>query len=570
MTYIEKSQLTDSEMEADVHVTHFGALKVSTAIPVIKGNFPGTSLDSTIWTKAISGTGTITVGEGVGKLKTGTGSTGSVKLLSKQSGVFEAGQVTVYQSGVYPGVGVANNNRLWGLLTSDEQDGLYFKWEGETFYVVAKKAGTETKVASTSFNREVWTPSAANNTFRIHYSAGRALFQRAASGKIKTLHIMVDPDLPLVDELDIGLYYENTNTGNTTDVELRVRGASSSVIGDLRRFNEGNAQIVSDFGTEVARGVVPGYRIITKFGRNEDIDTGSAPEDIWQGGGDYTGMDATAGENISVASANANDVGTTRSTGTATGGSGTTLDDSGANFTGDGVVVNDVLVNDTQGIHGVITAVTATSVTVFSMVDGPAGALRNSEGDSYRIVGSSGTGAAMIRMEQILDANYVEQTPKYAVLNGTSTVTVSGSFIRCSRARVINSGSGNINAGVITINQAVTTANVFANVPTTGQTVISAYTVPAGKKMFLKRVRTAITRSSGAAGSAIISLRARRFGESFVAVRVFDVQAGSGVSFNQEGADIFPAGTDIKMRVESVSDNNTFAEGVFEFYLVNA
>lgn len=35
----------------------------------------------------------------------------------------------------------------------------------------------------------------------------------------------------------------------------------------------------------MALGNVDNYLIGTKFGRNGDVDTGSVPEDVWQGGG---------------------------------------------------------------------------------------------------------------------------------------------------------------------------------------------------------------------------------------------------------------------------------------------
>lgn len=46
--------------------------------------------------------------------------------------------------------------------------------------------------------------------------------------------------------------------------------------------------IPEDFALEVARGNVPGASCVLKFGMNEDIDTGSTPEEIWSYGGAYT------------------------------------------------------------------------------------------------------------------------------------------------------------------------------------------------------------------------------------------------------------------------------------------
>lgn len=550
-----ESSSGDASSGTEAHVSHFGVLKAGPTIPVLKGNFPGSSLDRVQWDEIIISGGSTTVADGVAKLQTGT----------------KAGQVTVYQSGVYAGVGVADNVRIWGLMDRAENNGLYFKWNGTTFQVVAKKGGTETAVNQTSFSGESdWSPIAANNTFRIEYSAGRALFFRASGGKKVLLHAMVDGDLPLVDDLDLGLYYENTNSGNTTDVELRVRGASSSVWGSLNRYNKGGALLTSEFGTEVSLGVVSNYSINTKFGRNGDIDTNSDPEDVWAGGGNYTGFNATGNENIEVLSSDADDQGSLVSSGTATGGSSTTIVDSGADFVSDGVAVGDVIVNDTVGAHGVITAVTATTITVFRMQDKGINPILNNNGDSYRVVNANDTGAALVRLDLLLDEDFAEQDPVYVILNGTSGVTVTGNYMRCSRASVILAGSSDGNEGTITVRQATSTSNVFAVMPSqNNQTTIGATTVPAGKVMLLKRIRAAITRANGSPGSATVMVKARRKGEVFRAIRDFELQTGAAVEFTQIGADILPGGTDIKFRVEQVSDNNTIIDCAFEYFLVD-
>lgn len=115
----------------------------------------------------------------------------------------------------------------------------------------------------------------------------------------------------------------------------------------LRTYSRDNSP--TDFLTHVALGQVPDHSINVKFGRNSDIDTGT-PEDVWAGGGTYTGFNATSHESIQALSADANDVGTLRSSGTATGGSAVTLTDAGADFvTTDSVAVGDLLINDTLG-----------------------------------------------------------------------------------------------------------------------------------------------------------------------------------------------------------------------------
>ena len=60
-----------------------------------------------------------------------------------------------------------------------------------------------------------------------------------------------------------------------------------------------------DFLIEVAKGKVTGHSIINKFGRNPDIDAGF--EALWNGGGFYTGFNATTAETLEIASSDVND-----------------------------------------------------------------------------------------------------------------------------------------------------------------------------------------------------------------------------------------------------------------------
>lgn len=49
-TYKHTTQISkDPSSDHMAHVSHFGALKAAATIPVIKGNFPGSSLNTTLW-----------------------------------------------------------------------------------------------------------------------------------------------------------------------------------------------------------------------------------------------------------------------------------------------------------------------------------------------------------------------------------------------------------------------------------------------------------------------------------------------------------------------------------------
>lgn len=67
---------------------------------------------------------------------------------------------------------------------------------------------------------------------------------------------------------------------------------------------------VVDPELDVALGHYASISSVNKFGRNDDIDTGSTPEDIWNGGGTYTGFPTGSPEELQVFSSDAADTGT--------------------------------------------------------------------------------------------------------------------------------------------------------------------------------------------------------------------------------------------------------------------
>ena len=180
--------------------------------------------------------------------------------------------------------------------------------------------------------------------------------------------------------------------------------------------------------------------------------------------------------------------------------------------------------------------------------------------------GVDGSGARSFRISG-LDENFIPQE-ETIYLNGTSAVTTSTLWTRAFRGKVLTAGTGNQNAGSITVRHSTTTANIFMQIPAgLNSTVIGAYTVPAGKTAYIKKIRIALTRANGSAGSALISFRAREDG-SVYRPRVYEpISTAFPYSFN--GAIKLIEKTDIIIRVESVSDNNSQVSGVFEYILVD-
>ena len=65
-----------------------------------------------------------------------------------------------------------------------------------------------------------------------------------------------------------------------------------------------------NWALEIARGNISGQSIITKFGLNTDVDTGSTPEDIWSVGGTYVPPTVARVHNIASSSASDTSAGT--------------------------------------------------------------------------------------------------------------------------------------------------------------------------------------------------------------------------------------------------------------------
>lgn len=244
------------------------------------------------------------------------------------------------------------------------------------------------------------------------------------------------------------------------------------------------------YGMAVALGKIGGVEVDTKFGRNSDVDILTAPEDVWEGSGIYSGQPESF---------------------------------------------------------------TPETVDVFS---------------SLGADDAAGTGARTVEITGLKSTTSTAFESETMALNGTTNVTSVNTWYRVFRVKVLTAGSGGSNAGVITVRPTTTVANVFASVVAGyNQSQVCALTVPAAKTMLIKRMRIAAVRSNGSAGSAEIHFLTRPPGGVFNVSRVFEVQDGSAVDFTFEGGLKLSPGTDWRVRVFSVSDNNTVIEGAIEHFL---
>lgn len=179
---------------------------------------------------------------------------------------------------------------------------------------------------------------------------------------------------------------------------------------------------------------------------------------------------------------------------------------------------------------------------------------------------AAGTGARTVVIEG-LNFDYDEIT-ETVTLNGTTGVLTTQEFWRVNRAFVETAGSGEANAGNITIRMSTTTANLMAELPAgTSQTQQTSFTVPRNHSAYIFNFQSSLVRSNGAAGSGQISIRVRdNIDGVFRARRLYAISDGQGVA---SPLDIkIPERSDIVIRVDSVSDNNSQVIGEYQFYLI--
>jgi len=287
----------------------------------------------------------------------------------------------------------------------------------------------------------------------------------------------------ITDGSSLKLTYTN-DSGNTSG---NIADYISNLITRIRE-----QEVIVNTGADISGDDIATLTAVNKFGRNPEVDINTTPEDIWNGGGNYTGQPV---------------------------------------------------------------GFTPETVQVFS---------------SSALDTAAGTGARTIRFHGLATSTSTSYTSQDVTLNGTTPVTTVSTWYRINRAYVLTAGTTGANQGTITIRASATIANVFVVMPVLlNQTAVLAYTVPFGKEGFINSFRTQIARLSGAAGSAVVTLRVRDTlnGGTFRAFRVLDAQSGAIVQEDYSFPLQISQGSDVKVRIESVSDNDTTASGSFSILL---
>ena len=215
--------------------TQFGEQRVAEVTRLVGTQFIGATLDPNFWTATTANSGTVTQANSEVLLTSGTNSAGSAQLTSVRKARQIAGISNSYRAFVQlSDTGIASNTRRWGVGSGASlptiTDGAYFKLSGTTFGIATMKGGVETVVTSGSFNGASSTYSLSTNAllYEIFYAQSSVIFV-INSVIIHTVSASVNTWSNLI---NLNIFMDNINSGNTTSVTLESRAAS------IRRYGK--------------------------------------------------------------------------------------------------------------------------------------------------------------------------------------------------------------------------------------------------------------------------------------------------------------------------------------------
>lgn len=174
---------------------------------------------------------------------------------------------------------------------------------------------------------------------------------------------------------------------------------------------------------------------------------------------------------------------------------------------------------------------------------------------------AAGTGAQSISIEG-LDASFNEIS-EVVVMNGLTTVTTTATFLRVNSVSVNTVGTDGVNQGQITVSQTTSTTVMAVVGSLVGNQQQALYTVPANKTLYLKNISATLNDANGTHADFFIQVRPEN-GSWQTSVPFGISQTGGQISADVSYPSI-PAKTDIRVRVDATSSNNTDITAILNF-----
>jgi len=184
---------------------------------------------------------------------------------------------------------------------------------------------------------------------------------------------------------------------------------------------------------------------------------------------------------------------------------------------------------------------------------------------------TTATWALTVEISWLLDWDYNEVSPITVTLDWTTAVSLwAWTFIRASRIKVLTAWAWWANAWIITLRHTTTTANIFAKLPVwNNQTTIMAFTVPAWKTFYADRVGIQMSRVNWWAWSAEVSIRVRELWWVFRWIRNPNLSNSQSYTYENNWYLVFTEKSDVKVRVDTVSDWNTAVSAEMDWIFID-
>jgi len=183
---------------------------------------------------------------------------------------------------------------------------------------------------------------------------------------------------------------------------------------------------------------------------------------------------------------------------------------------------------------------------------------------------SSSTGIQQVRIYGLKTATSTEYESEIVELTGVATDSVS-TWWRVVECNGVAFGSGNTNAGTVTLRNKTTTANIFGVMQVgTGRFQNAVWTTPYGSKTAIKNLLTSIVRPAVGTGNATMTIKIRPSGfSSYLSRTSYQLTTASPLSLFQQTPLVLRSGDDMIVECTTVSANTTTVLCMFDTFTLD-
>jgi hypothetical protein len=249
-SFIDNNVFVDGAIKIDLLKTAFEDLSVSQIYPVVQNDFTF-SVNPDIINSTTTGVGSVTQDHNMAVISTGASADSSASLASERIIRYKPGMgVRALFTAIYS-QGVEGNVQLGGIGNDD--DGCFFGFNGPDFGIVRRYDGVDYWTPQSEWNIDTMDGNGLSgqvldptkgNIYMIQmqwlgFGAIRFFIEEKNSGRIHPVHIIRYANTHTQTSLCIpifNMYLSNTNTTNTTDIQLKCPCIAAFIEGTIHRI----------------------------------------------------------------------------------------------------------------------------------------------------------------------------------------------------------------------------------------------------------------------------------------------------------------------------------------------